>query len=52
MDPSKSCGPYRLEKHMYDVIPEMIDHFPGFFKGILTFITSSAFSTALFVVLV
>ena len=52
MDPSKSCGPYRLEDNMYDVIPAMIDTLPGFFRGILKFVTSAAFATAVFVCLV
>lgn len=52
MDPSMSCGPFRLEDKMYDVIPAMIDSLPGFFKGILNFVTSAAFATAVFVCLV
>jgi hypothetical protein len=49
--PSQTCGPFRTQTRVYDVISDEINKSPSWFQGILDYIGSAAFVIPLIVLL-
>jgi len=51
MTPSRSCGPFRLYDHMYDILPITVNAWPEWIQSITEWIGSAMFLIPLFVAL-